>query len=206
MTPAYWSKKPSSNYTVRMVFVIVIHYSNLHYKSFETSKGSYSFKQIQTRGQFWCLWLILSRIIGNYGKPVFIHIWDGMYLLSLVGYFGGKLEVEDVGCVTQHMDRDVTCLNPSVLATSFVAFMRFKGIWEKAHLFSTTSDFFPIINKTPIQVSKPSWKQVGAKRSSQTFLWAEDLKVFKVQPVPILWRHLAIKSDFSGYHSGLGFE
>ena len=41
-----------------------------------------------------------------------------------------KHEVEDVDCVTQHMDHDVTCLNPSVLAPSYVAGMQFKGIGE----------------------------------------------------------------------------
>ena len=38
-----------------------------------------------------------------------------------------KLEVEAVDYVTQHMDRDVTCLNPSVLTTSYVALMRLQG-------------------------------------------------------------------------------
>ena len=33
-----------------------------------------------------------------------------------------KIEVEDVDCVTQYLDFDVTCRNPSVLATSYVAF------------------------------------------------------------------------------------
>ena len=33
----------------------------------------------------------------------------------------------DVDCVTQHMDFDITRLNPSVLATSYAAFMLFKG-------------------------------------------------------------------------------
>ena len=49
-----------------------------------------------------------------------------------------KLEVEDVDCVTQHMDFDSACLNPSVLATSYVTCMRFKGIgsWAQAILIN----------------------------------------------------------------------
>ena len=43
-----------------------------------------------------------------------------------------KLEVEDVNCVTQHMDLNVICLNPSALATSYGAFMRFKCIGGRA--------------------------------------------------------------------------
>ena len=34
-----------------------------------------------------------------------------------------KLEVKDVDSVTQHMDFDLTCLNPSVLATSYLPLM-----------------------------------------------------------------------------------
>ena len=43
-----------------------------------------------------------------------------------------KLYVQDVDSVTEHMDFDVSCLNPSVLATSYVAFMLFKGIGGRA--------------------------------------------------------------------------
>ena len=43
-----------------------------------------------------------------------------------------KLEVEDVDCVTKHMDSDVTCLNPLLLAISYVAFMQFMGIVGRA--------------------------------------------------------------------------
>ena len=42
-----------------------------------------------------------------------------------------KIEVEAVDCVSQHMDFDVTCLNPSVLAASYVAFTPFKGIGDR---------------------------------------------------------------------------
>ena len=34
-----------------------------------------------------------------------------------------KLEVKDVDILTQHMDFDVTCSNPSVLTTSYLSFM-----------------------------------------------------------------------------------
>ena len=34
-----------------------------------------------------------------------------------------KRKVQDVDSVMEHMDFDVSCLNPSVLATSYVAFM-----------------------------------------------------------------------------------
>ena len=37
---------------------------------------------------------------------------------DLEAYYGEKIEVEDVDCVTQHMEFDITCLNPSLLATS----------------------------------------------------------------------------------------
>ena len=37
-------------------------------------------------------------------------------------------KLETVDCVTKHMDSDVTCLDHSVLATSYVAFMRCKCI------------------------------------------------------------------------------
>ena len=43
-----------------------------------------------------------------------------------------RLEVEDDDCVTHNMDPDLTCMNPSVLATSYVAFLRFKGIGARA--------------------------------------------------------------------------
>ena len=51
------------------------------------------------------------------------HEWD---------ILGGKYKVEKVDRVTQHMDHDVTCLNPSVLAPFYIASMRLKGIGERA--------------------------------------------------------------------------
>ena len=49
---------------------------------------------------------------------------------DLEGISEGVDDVEDVDHVTQHMDHDVTCPNPSVLAPSKVAFMHFKSIRE----------------------------------------------------------------------------
>ena len=43
-----------------------------------------------------------------------------------------KLKVEDVDCVTQHKDFEVVCLNPTVLATSYIAYMRFKCMGGRA--------------------------------------------------------------------------
>ena len=44
-------------------------------------------------------------------------------------------EVEDLDCVAQHMDFEVSRLNHSVLATSYVAFMQFKDIGDRAPAF-----------------------------------------------------------------------
>ena len=43
-----------------------------------------------------------------------------------------KLETEDVDCVTQHMDLDISCPNHSILATSYAALMQLKGIGVRA--------------------------------------------------------------------------
>ena len=43
-------------------------------------------------------------------------------------------EVEDLDCVAQHMDFEVSRLNPTVLAT-YVAFMQFKDIGDRAPAF-----------------------------------------------------------------------
>ena len=43
-----------------------------------------------------------------------------------------NIEVEDVDCVTQHMDLDITCPNHSIPATSYAAFMQLNGIGVRA--------------------------------------------------------------------------
>ena len=66
-----------------------------------------------------------------------------------------KHEVEDVDCVTQYMDHDVTCLNLSILC-GIHAIQRH---WKRAPAI-LNKYVFSIINTNPIQVSKSSRKQV----------------------------------------------
>ena len=66
-------------------------------------------------------------------ESICCHVWD---------ILEEKLEVKGDDSVTQHLDFDLTCLNPSVLATSYVAFMPFKGIVGRAPAILNIKCFF----------------------------------------------------------------
>ena len=142
-------------------------------------------------GQHLYVWLILSGVIGSYGKPPWYSticirtsiLWRWRWVRLRGQWPGGKflfwtsrnhrlvwmwsqcvlserecicchefdilkekLEVEDVDCVTQNMDLDSAYLNPSVLSTSNVTCMRFKGIGGGAEAILINIFFFSTID------------------------------------------------------------